>query len=105
MAIASKFPWSGFKTFADIGAAQGDLATQIALANPHLSGIGFDLAEVGPIFEEYVDRNGVAGRVRFAAGSFFEQPLPQADVILMGHVLHDWGTHDKRALIRKAYEA
>ena len=105
MAIASKFPWSGFKTFADIGAAQGDLATQIALANPHLSGIGFDLAEVGPIFEEYVDRNGVAGRVRFAAGSFFEQPLPQADVILMGHVLHDWGMDDKRMLIRKAYDA
>src|SRR5580700_6777374 len=26
MAIASKFPWSGYKTFADIGAAQGDLA-------------------------------------------------------------------------------
>jgi len=59
------------------------LVTQIALANPHLSGIGFDLAEVGPIFEEYVARNGVADRVRFEAGSFFEQPLPKADVMLM----------------------
>jgi O-methyltransferase domain len=76
MAIASKFPWSRYKTFADAGAAQGDLATQIALANPHLLGIGFDLAEVGPIFEEYVKKNGVADRVRFVAGSFFEQPLP-----------------------------
>ena len=105
MAIASKFPWAGYKTFADAGTAQGDLATQIALANPHLSGIGFDLAEVGPIFEEYVDRNGLAGRVRFIAGSFFEQPLPKADVILMGHILHDWGLDEKRMLIRKAYEA
>src|ERR1700722_12156546 len=103
--IASKFPWANYKTFADAGAAQGDLAVQIARANPHLSGIGFDLAEVGPIFEEYVDRNGVAGRIRFVAGSFLEQPLPQADVILMGHILHDWGIDDKRMLIRKAYDA
>lgn len=105
MVIASKFPWSGYRTFADIGTAQGDLAVQIALANPHLSGIGFDLAEVGPIFEEYVERNGVPDRLRFIAGSFFEQALPQADVILMGHILHDWGMDDKRMLIRKAYGA
>ena len=103
--IAAKFPWSNYKTYADIGTAQGDLATQIARANPHLSGIGFDLAEVGPVFEEYVEANGVAERLRFVAGNFFEQPLPSADVILMGHILHDWGLEDKRMLIRKAYDA
>jgi hypothetical protein len=105
LAIASKFPWADYKTFADAGAAQGDLAVQIALRNPHLSGIGFDLAEVAPVFEEYVEKNGVSDRVRFQAGSFFEQPLPRADVILMGHILHDWGIDDKRMLIGKAYEA
>ena len=103
--IASKFPWTNYKTFTDAGTAQGDRAVQIALANPHLSGIGLDLAEVGPIFEEYVEKNGVSGRLCFVAGSFFEQPLPQADVILMGHILHDWGMEDKRMLIRKAYDA
>jgi hypothetical protein len=105
IAIARKFPWSNYKTFADVGTAQGDLATQIALANPHLTGTGFDLPEVGPIFEEYVAQNGVASRLRFTPGSFFEQPLPKADVILMGHILHDWGLDDKRMLIKKAYEA
>ena len=103
--IARKFPWDRYRTYADVGTAQGDLAVQIALANPHLTGTGFDLAEVGPIFEEYVEKNGVAGRVRFAAGSFLEQPLPRADVILMGHILHDWGLEEKRMLIRKAYDA
>jgi hypothetical protein len=105
MAIARQFPWDKYKTFADAGAAQGDLAVQIALASPHLTGIGFDLPEVGPIFEEYVELNGVADRVRFAPGSFFEMPLPKADVILMGHILHDWGLDDKRMLVKKAYEA
>ncbi len=54
IAIAHKFPWEHYKTFVDVGTAQGDLAAQIALANPHLSGIGFDLPEVGPIFDDYV---------------------------------------------------
>lgn len=105
MVIAAKFPFNKYKTFADAGTAQGDLAVQIALAHPHLSGIGFDLAEVGPIFEEYVEANGVSDRLRFQGGSFFEQPLPRADVILMGHILHDWGLDDKRMLVRKAFDA
>ena len=38
MTIARKFPWAGYKTFVDVGTAQGDLGAQIALANPHLTG-------------------------------------------------------------------
>ncbi len=106
MAIAKKAPWAKYKTFVDIGAAQGDLAVQIALANPYLTGIGFDLAPVGPVFEEYVMANGVSERLRFQPGDFFTEALPRnVDVITMGHILHDWDVEEKRMLVRKAYEA
>jgi len=105
LAIATRFPWANYTTVADAGAAQGDLLTQVALKNPHLSGIGFDLPEVGPVFEEYVDENGLSARVRFEGGSFFTDPLPRADVIMMGHILHDWNLEEKRKLIAKAYQA
>ena len=105
LAIARKFPWGDYKTFVDAGAAQGDLAVQIALAHPHLSGIGFDLPEVAPVFEKYVEHNGVSGRLRFQGGSFFEEPLPKADVVTMGHILHDWDLDQKHMLVGKAYEA
>ena len=105
MAIAAKFPWADYKTVADMGPAQGDLLAQVALKNPHLSGIGFDLPEVGPIFEDYMEQNGLSSRVKFAGGSFFTDPLPTADVIMMGHILHDWNLEEKRMLITKAYEA
>jgi len=105
LAIARQFPWKDYRSFVDVGTAQGDLAAQIALANPHLQGTGFDLPEVRPIFEDYVRAVGVADRVRFAAGSFFEQELPKADVVLMGHILHDWDLPTKRMLIGKAYDA
>ena len=105
MAIAAKFPWAKYRTVADAGPAQGDLLVQVMLRNPHLMGIGFDLPEVGPIFEDYVQEQGLAERIQFQGGSFFTDPLPRADVIMMGHILHDWNLDEKRMLIRKAYEA
>jgi ubiquinone/menaquinone biosynthesis C-methylase UbiE len=105
LAIAAKFPWAKYKSIADVGTAQGDTVVQIAKAHEHLTGIGFDLAAVGPIFEEYVAENGLTGRVRFQAGSFFTDPMPNADVITMGHILHDWNIDDKMMLLRKAYDA
>ena len=103
--IAQKFPWANYKSCADIGTAQGDLVTQITLANAHLSGIGFDLPEVGPVFEEYIAANGLAERVSFAGGSFFTDELPKADVLLFGHILHDWDLETKLMLLRKAHAA
>ncbi len=105
MTIARAFPWKDYRTFVNVGTAQGDLAAQVALANPHLRGLGFDLPEVAPIFEEYVASVGVADRLSFAPGSFFDQDLPKADVVLMGHILHDWDLATKKMLIAKAYDA
>jgi ubiquinone/menaquinone biosynthesis C-methylase UbiE len=105
VAIARKVPWAKYQTYADLGTAQGDLAVQIALANPHLRGIGLDLTEVGPIFEEYAAKNGVSDRVRFLSGNFFDDALPAVDVFTMGHILHDWNLDQKKMLIAKAFKA
>jgi hypothetical protein len=105
MTIARAFPWVDYKNYVDVGTAQGDLAAQIALANPHLRGTGFDLPPAEPIFTEYVRALGVADRVGFVGGDFFKDPIPAADVILMGHILHDWDLDTKRMLIRKAFDA
>lgn len=105
LAIAQKFPWKQYRSAVDVGTAQGDLITQVALANPHLAGTGFDLPQVRPIFEEYIAANNLTSRVKFQTGSFFDSPLPQADVVMMGHILHDWGLDVKKMLARKAYDA
>ncbi len=105
MAIAAKFPWEKYKTYVDAGTAQGDLAVQVALKHPHLRGIGLDLPVVKPIFEAYAQKTGVASRLTFVEGNFFTDPLPAVDVVMMGHILHDWDLAQKRLLVRKAYEA
>jgi precorrin-6B methylase 2 len=104
-AIAKKFPWADYESFADIGTAQGGLAVELARAHPHLNGIGFDLPVVRPHFEAYAAQHGLSARLSFHAGDFFAQAMPSADVLIMGHILHDWGLEKKQALIRKAYEA
>ncbi|HVI79777.1 MAG TPA: methyltransferase [Candidatus Acidoferrum sp.] len=104
-AIAAQFPWRDYKHFADVGTAQGGLLVQVALANPHLSGVGFDLPPIRPHFEAHIAANGLSDRIAFKEGNFFDDQLPSAEVLVMGHVLHDWGLEKKRLLMSKAYEA
>jgi SAM-dependent methyltransferase len=104
-AIARQFPWKDHGSFVDVGCAQGGVTVQVALGHPHLRGGGFDLPPVEPIFREYVDSFGLGKRLTFQAGDFFKDPLPKADVIVMGHILHDWDLAQKKLLIKKAYDA
>ncbi len=105
IAIAQQFPWDKYNTFFDIGSAQGGLAIQVALVHPHITGGGFDLPPTGPIFEEYIQSFKLENRLRFIPGDFFNDPLPKADVLSMGHILHDWDLEQKKLLIAKAYDA
>lgn len=101
--IAEKFDWSAVRSFVDVGCAQGAVPFTLARRHPHLTGIGFDLPQIGPIFEEFTTQ--WRERVRFAGGDFFADPLPTADVVIFGHILHDWDLAGKKKLLRKAYEA
>ncbi len=103
--IAKKFPWKRYRTFYDVGCAQGGVAVEIALAHKHLTGGGMDLPVVQPIFEAYARARGVEKRLQFHPGDFFKDPLPRVEVLVMGHILHDWNLDEKMMLLRKAYEA
>lgn len=104
-ALAAKFNWQNYKTIIDVGTAQGCLPVQIAHAHPHISGGGFDLPPVAPHFGNYVREHDLSHRLRFYAGDFLQDPLPSADVLVFGRVLHNWDIATKRMLLKKAYDA
>ena len=104
-AIAEKFSWADRQTVVDIGCAEGAVPVQVALAHEHVTGGGFDLPELGPIFDAFVGQFGLGERLSFTGGNFFEDSLPKADVLVMGHILHDWDMEEKRVLLKKAYDA
>lgn len=105
LAIAEKFPWDRYHTVIDIGAAEGCVPVQLALRHPHLTGGGLDLPATRPVFEDYVAAHGLADRLQFYPGDFLAGPLPPADVLIMGHILHDWSLQEKLTLLRKAHDA
>ena len=103
--IAHQFPWEDYETLCDVGTAQGCLPVQVALAHPHVRAVGFDLPALRSAFEDYAVECNVGDRVSFAAGDFFKDRLPSADVIVLGRVLHNWDLETKKMLLEKAYQA
>ncbi|MGH3720771.1 MAG: methyltransferase [Pseudonocardiaceae bacterium] len=97
--IAAEFPWRDYRSVIDIGCAGGALLTQVAVVHEHITGGGFDLPELGPAFDAYVAGFGLGERLSFTGGDFFTDPLPRADVLVMGHILHSWGLAEKRLLL------
>lgn len=104
-AFADKFDFSNFETLCDVGGATGLLSIEVAQRHPHLKCVSFDLPPVEPIARKHIAAAGLTDRIDTATGDFFQDPLPQADVITMGMILHDWNLEKKMHLIRSAYNA
>jgi SAM-dependent methyltransferase len=104
-AFAEKFDFSRYQTLCDVGGATGLLSIEVAKRHSHLRCTSFDLAPVEPIARKSIARAGLENRVSTAVGDFFRDPLPRADVITMGMILHDWNLEKKMQLIRAAYDA
>ncbi len=97
--------WRLCSTVGDAGCAEGATLARIASHNQHLTGWGLDHPEVAPHFAEYIAARDLADRIHFVPGDFFKQPLPKADAIILGRVLHDWDWEKKMQLLKNAYDA
>lgn len=105
MALAQNFDFSKYKTLTDAGGASGMLSITVAKHQPHMTFTSFDLPEVEPIAKKTIEQSQLSERVKTKSGSFFSDPIPKADVVTMGNILHDWDEEKKIILMKKAYEA
>jgi O-methyltransferase domain/Dimerisation domain len=104
-ALADEFDFSKYETVCDVGGATGQLCSILAARHPHLRCISYDLPVVAPIADRALAAAGLSDRVSTASGDFFTDPIPKADVVTMGLILHDWNLERKMHLIRSAFEA
>jgi hypothetical protein len=105
MTLAEKIEFSKYKTYCDVGGANATLASLVASRHPGVACKSFDLAAVEKIAKRHVEAMGAGGKVTVQSGDFFKDPLPEADVISMGNILHDWDESQKKELIKKAFKA
>jgi len=103
--LADKFDFSRYRTVSDVGGALALLSRTVGARHAHLTFRSFDLPAVAPLARRQVEAAGMDGRIEVVAGDFFADPLPEADVVTMGNVLHDWNLEKKKLLIRKAFDA
>ncbi len=104
-AFAEAFDFSGYRTMCDVGGATGQLSICVARQHPHLSFRTCDLPAVEPIAQRAIAAASLTERIETASVDIFSEPLPAADVITMGMILHDWNLEKKMHLIRGAYDA
>jgi predicted O-methyltransferase YrrM len=104
-ALAEKFDFARYRTVCDVGGSTGQLSMSVARKHPNVRCTSVDLPEVTAIAKRRIAAAGLADRVSAQALDFFAEPLPKADVVTMGLVLHDWNLEKKRYLVRAAYDA
>jgi SAM-dependent methyltransferase len=80
---------SGVNTVADIGGAAGAMLHSLLHLHPDLHGIVFDRPQVVASARAEAVRLGLQERVTAVGGDFFES-VPEADLYLLKHILHDW---------------
>ena len=105
IAFATKFDFSKYKTLCDIGGSGAMLSIQVAMKNPHIICNNFDLPPIEAVAKENIDQFNLSDRITTTNGDFFNDPFPKADIIVMGHILHNWSEEKKLILIKKAYDA
>jgi acetylserotonin O-methyltransferase len=88
--VVGAFDLSRFRRFVDLGGATGHLAIAACRRYPSMTAIVFDLPEAAPLAQQIVGESPVADRIEVAAGDFFSDPLPEADLFALGRILHDW---------------
>lgn len=74
----------------DVGGGSGELVGAVAKQFPHIRATIFDLSRCAQSAADHLANIGVADRVRFLAGDFFQSIPSIADVIIMKSVIHDW---------------
>jgi hypothetical protein len=94
-AVVDAYDFSGIDTLIDVGGGHGLTLATILAANPHLSGVLFELPAVLDGAHELLAEHGVTDRCTTIGGDFF-QSLPAADAHILKNIVHDWD--DERAL-------
>jgi hypothetical protein len=89
-AVAAAYDFTGFKILVDVGGATGNMLTTILARHSGPRGVLFDLPHNHSGATALIEARGMADRINFVGGSFFESVPADGDAYLMSHIIHDW---------------
>ena len=89
----------------DVGGGSGIYSSTMVAAHPQLSATVLEQPPVDALVRQEVAKHGLTDRVTVVAGDMFQMNWPEADIVLLSNVLHDWDVPEVRALLAKAASA
>ena len=105
-AVTARLPLEGIRTVLDLGGGPGTYAMAMVKRNPGITACVFDLPEVTPLTRQYIDREGLTGRVFTRSGDFMEDDIgSDYDLIFVSAIIHSYSPEDNERLIRKCEQA
>nr|CAM34364.1 putative O-methyltransferase [Streptomyces tendae] len=104
-ALVEAFDWAAYNSVLELGGCRGNVLAHLVGAHPHLTATVLDLPQLQDAFTAHMSALGTAGAVSFHAADFFTDPLPEAEVVMIGHCMVDWTDEQRRALIANVFPA
>jgi SAM-dependent methyltransferase len=89
-AVAAQLVFNADEVVVDVGGGRGVLAAQLLTQHPGIRPTVFDLPQVRDAAQEYLQAACPNGAIDFVSGSFFSDPIPAADTLVLKWILHDW---------------
>jgi hypothetical protein len=99
-AMLAGFDFSDIRVLADIGGGNGSVLAAVLAKYPSLQAILFDRDDVIERAKANLNQAGVAERVQFIAGDFFQSVPSGADAYFLRHIIHDWDDEQATTILR-----
>ena len=103
--LVNRFDFSNYNSLLDLGGADGWLSIQVCLKHPNIQCTTFDLPPVEPLAKRKINGFKLNDRIQTVSGDLQKDPIPKADLISMGNILHGLNEQAKLELVKKVYES
>jgi O-methyltransferase domain/Dimerisation domain len=104
--IAEAFDFAPYRCLMDVAGGPGGQSIEIGLRHAHLRGIVMDMEPVCVVAREKIAATGLSDRFTAISADLIAGPYPSgADLILLGHILHDWSDETCRRILHHSAAA
>jgi hypothetical protein len=103
--LAERIELKSTRVLLDVGGGSGLFSIACLRKNPKLRAVVWDRPEVLKVAAEMAATHNVAERLECRPGDMFVDAVPDADVMLLSNVLHDWDVPQCEELIGRCAAA
>jgi SAM-dependent methyltransferase len=97
---------SEIRSILDIGGGSGAYSMEFVFKKPEIGATVFDLPNVIPITNKFLDKEGFSNKIKTHAGDYTTDDLPKGfDLVFLSAIIHSNSLETNRDLIKKCYIA